>query len=417
MISFWRIFSLELTALSRSRTLWLLLAASVGYVLLLPHVITGDGTAEGMRELVIRYGLGGVFALLAVALLSAATGAIASERAAKRLQLTTVRPVPAAVIAFAKYLAIASVGAAVLAASSVTVLLQAGAGGCCNQVHLPVMESVGALAEREYERYMADTNTPAVIRQARKSDVIRMLSRHVVDSYSTIATNAVQELSFPGVRLQGAAPSVRLNFASAFGIRQDVLCDVSFGGYSGTVSNITRTASVIPLVSVREGSPDGVMRIVNRGRSDVMLRLRRDVELLVPADSFAVNVLRAWLTLSAALAVLSAFGVLLGAGLSRPVALFTAFAVLAAGMLSPAVIDYYPDSIDASKADRIGLAVSRTVERATRPVGSLDSLSKLAGDDRVEPEDAALAVFSDVIFWPLVFSVIAGLLISRKQED
>ena len=82
MISFWRIFSLELTALSRSRTLWLLLAASVGYVLLLPHVITGDGTAEGMRELVIRYGLGGVFALLAVALLSAATGAIASERAA-----------------------------------------------------------------------------------------------------------------------------------------------------------------------------------------------------------------------------------------------------------------------------------------------------------------------------------------------
>ena len=182
MISFWRIFSLELTALSRSRTLWLLLAASVGYVLLLPHVITGDGTAEGMRELVIRYGLGGVFALLAVALLSVATGAIASERAAKRLQLTTVRPVPAAVIAFAKYLAIASVGAAVLAAASVTVLLQAGPGGCCNQVHLPVMESVSALAEREYERYMADTNTPAVIRQARKSDVIRMLSRHVIDS-------------------------------------------------------------------------------------------------------------------------------------------------------------------------------------------------------------------------------------------
>jgi hypothetical protein len=264
---------------------------------------------------------------------------------------------------------------------------------------------------------MADTNTPAVIRQADRSDVVRMLSRHIIDSYSTIATNAVQELSFPEVKLQGAAPSVRINFASAFGIRQDVLCDVSFGGYCGTVSNITKTAVTVPLTLAIPRSPDLVLRLENRGRSDVMLRLRRDVELLVPADSFAANLLRAWLELSAALALLSAFGVLLGAGLSRPVALFTAFAVLAAGMLSPAVIDYYPDSIDASKADRIGLAVSRTVERATRPVGSLDSLSKLAGDDRVEPEDAALAVFYDVIFWPLVFSVIAGFLISRKQED
>lgn len=417
MISFWRIFSLELTALSRSRTLWLLLAASVGYVLLLPHIVTGDGTAEGMRELIIRYGLGGVFALLAVCLLASATGAIASERAAKRLQLSLVRPVSAAVIASGKCLAFASVGATVLAAASVIVLLQAGSGGRCNHVHLPVMESVQTLAEREYERYMADTNTPAVIRQARKSDVVRMLSRHIIDSYSTIATNAVQELSFPEVKLQGAAPSVRINFASAFGIRQDVLCDVSFGGYCGTVSNITKTAVTVPLTRAIPRSPDLVLRLENRGRSDVMLRLRRDVELLVPADSFSANVLRAWLELSAALALLSAFGVLLGAGLSRPVALFTAFAVFAAGMLSPAVIDYYPDSVDASASDRAGLMISRAVERATRPVSSLDTLSKLASDDCIEFKDVATAVFLDFIFWPLVFSALAGLLVSRKQED
>jgi hypothetical protein len=61
--------------------------------------------------------------------------------------------------------------------------------------------------------------------------------------------------------------------------------------------------------------------------------------------------------------------------------------------------------------------ISRAVERATRPVSSLDTLSKLASDDCIEFKDVATAVFSDFIFWPLVFSALAGLLVSRKQED
>ena len=85
MISFWRIFSLEAKALVRSKTLLMLAVASVGWLFVLPRFLKGDGTLDGARELYVRYGLGGAFSLIALALLSSATASLAKERAAKRL--------------------------------------------------------------------------------------------------------------------------------------------------------------------------------------------------------------------------------------------------------------------------------------------------------------------------------------------
>ena len=82
MNSFWRIFWLEWTAIVRTKTLALLTAASVGWMYVSPYVLKGDGTAEGAREICIRYSLGGVFLLVTVALLAGATGSLARERAA-----------------------------------------------------------------------------------------------------------------------------------------------------------------------------------------------------------------------------------------------------------------------------------------------------------------------------------------------
>ena len=93
MISFWRIFWLEFTGFVRSKALALLVAASVLWMVGLPFVLKGDGTADGARELYVHFSLGGVFVLLVVALLASATGSLAREREAKRLQLTLVRPV------------------------------------------------------------------------------------------------------------------------------------------------------------------------------------------------------------------------------------------------------------------------------------------------------------------------------------
>ena len=84
MRAFFDIFQLELRALSRSWSLAMLSAASAAWMLAVPRLVVGDGTAEGTRELVVHFSLGGVFALLVVALLASAAGSIARERDAKR---------------------------------------------------------------------------------------------------------------------------------------------------------------------------------------------------------------------------------------------------------------------------------------------------------------------------------------------
>ena len=124
MNSFLRIFFLELTSLVRSKTFALLALASAAWMFVFPYIVKGDGTIEGARELYIRFSLGGVFALLAVSLLAGATASIASERAAKRLDLTMVRPVAFFFIASGKVLAHVAVGAVILAMASAPTLMQ-----------------------------------------------------------------------------------------------------------------------------------------------------------------------------------------------------------------------------------------------------------------------------------------------------
>ena len=60
MRAFFDIFQLELRTLSRSWSLAMLSAASAAWMLAVPRLVVGDGTAEGMREVCLRYGLGGI---------------------------------------------------------------------------------------------------------------------------------------------------------------------------------------------------------------------------------------------------------------------------------------------------------------------------------------------------------------------
>ena len=118
MSSFWRIFSLEFLSVLRTKTLAMLLVASVAWMLVAPHLLVADGTDAGARQMCLKYSLGGVVALLSIALLASATSAIAREREAKRLQLTMVRPVRFFTIALGKIAALSVVGALVLAVAT-----------------------------------------------------------------------------------------------------------------------------------------------------------------------------------------------------------------------------------------------------------------------------------------------------------
>ena len=413
MISFWRIFWLETVALWRGGTAALLLAASVGWIVLLPHVLIGDGTSEGARQMSVRYGLGGVFALLVVSLLAAATGAIAAEREAKRLQLTQVRPVPFVLIAWGKFLAMTALGALVLAVAAWMTVDRESSVRSCNHVYRPVLESPREEAEKMYDVYMADPDTPPEARKASRGAIVRMLAQRARDRYVAVRTNAVESWTFAGFPVTGQL-SARFKFTNTFDMRADVCGRVSFGGASGSFSNITRTAAIVRL----EGNPagDGVLSFENQGTGAVMLRPRQDVELLVPADGFTANLIRATLEMIAVLALVIAFGVFLGAGLSRPVALFVALVLLTVSEMSPSVIDQYPDGMESDRIDRIGLFLTRGVERITHPVSALSPLGRLADDDCVEWPEVARAAVVNILVLPFFLSLAAGLLLTRKTE-
>ena len=421
MISFWRIFWLEILALVRSRTLALLTVASVVWMFAMPYVVKGDGTAEGAREIGISYSLGGVFALLVIALLASATGAIARERAAKRLQLTMVRPVRYSAIALAKAFAHVSVGAFVLALAAGILAVRTDCGVPCSHVLSPVMPSPREEAKAMYADYMADTNTPAEVRSARKSVVIRLLEQKAIDRYDSIATNATASWRFRLGREVRDGLSVRMRFTNSFEMRQELLGDFRLDGLTGSVSNITQAVLTVPLAGSRTGEvgPDGLTELSfrNGGASALMLRPRRDINLLVAGDSFLSNLGRAYLEMLAILALVVSFGVFLGASLGRPVALFTAIVTLVLSEMAPSVIEQYPDQLETNAVDRIGLVFTRFAAEVTRPVSTLSPLSALSKDECVEPAEVVRVMALDLVAIPILLAFLSALVMPRKQED
>ena len=403
----------------------LLLVASLAWMLAAPFVFVGDGTAEGARALVVHYSLGGVAALLAVALLASATGSIASEREARRLQLTLVRPVRYSVVALAKMAALVSLGALVLAVATAIEACRTDLARPCRHVLSPVMPTPREEALAMYDAFMKDPNTPVAAKRAKKSVVLRLLAQRSLDRYDTIAGGSVVRWNFKtgGSALPDDGLSVRLRFTNAYDVRQDVrgVLFLRSGDsvWSGSVSNITQAVVEIPLKRERVGAATSELAELtfrNDGNSALMLRPRRDVNMLSPADGFGWNLLRAYVELVAMLSILVSFGVFLGAGLGRPVALFTAIVALIVSEMSPSVIEQYPDELETDKIDSIGLYITRAAAEATHPVSSLVPLEKLSEDACIERREVVRTAVANMVFAPLILALLAALVIPRKVE-
>lgn len=271
-----------------------------------------------------------------------------------------------------------------------------------------------------YEFYMASSNTPARVKAAKKAVVIRLLANRAKDRYDTVETNACQRWTFDlgGEKLsETALPTVRFRFSASYGQRDDVIGTLEFGPYFASVSNLTQAVVEVPMRTAGESrATDGELAFTNLGKAPVMLRPRRDVELLTPADSFGRNLLRAYLELVGMLSLLISFGVFLGASLGRPAALFTAIAVLLLSEMAPSVIDQYADELESDRADAIGLAITRAAADVTRPVSSLRPLEALSLDECVEPREVARVLVVDLLLLPLAFAFLSALVMPRKQD-
>lgn len=425
MRGFLEVFRLEIAALVRSKALAMLTVASLVWMFAMPFVVTGDGTVEGERELFIHYSLGGVFVLLVVALVSSATGTLARERAEKRLQLTMVRPVRYFSIALAKTSALTVCGAAVLALAASVIAVRTDLARPCNHVLKPVMPSPKEEAKLMYKSFMEDPNTPAQVKTARRSAVLRLLENRAMDNYQTIGTNDTATWRF---NVAGeSASAVRIRFTNQFDMRDDVRGVFRMDGLEGVASNITQAIVTIPLYRVSHAATNVVAQaderrqeslvFENRGMRALMLRPRRDIDLLQPADSFGWNLLRTYIELVAILALTISFGVFLSAALGRPVALFTAIVSLIVSEMSPSVIEQYPDELEKDGVDRVGLVLTRFAAEATRPVSALNPLERLASDACVEREEVARVVLLEMLSVPIFLSLLSAFVLPRKQED
>ena len=421
MISFWRIFWLEFTGFVRSKTLALLVAASALWMIGLPFVLKGDGTAEGARELYIHYSLGGVFTLLVIALLASATGSLAREREAKRLQLTLVRPVRYTLIALGKILAHVAVGAFVLAIACGILSLKTDLGRPCNHVLSPILPTPREEAKAMYESYMKDPDTPEQVKRTKKEIVLRLLENRAVDRYEAVDTNATAVWKFGGLESLGglAGLAVRMRFTNQYEMRQDVRGTFTLGDYQGAVTNITQAVLTVPLTSrtfQTSQSSHASLSFFNEGKAALMFRPRKDINLLVSADAFIWNLLRAYVALLAILAFIVSLGMFLSAGLGRPVAMFVAFVTLIVSEMSPSVIAQYPDELETKIVDRIGLYITRFAAEVTRPVSVAAPLEALAKDECVEAETVLRLAAADFLAVPLFFAFLSALILPRKQE-
>ena len=423
MISFWRIFWLEFTGFVRSKALVLLVAASVLWMLGLPFVLKGDGTADGARELYVHFSLGGVFVLLVVALLASATGSLAREREAKRLQLALVRPVRYTLIVLGKILAHVACGALVLAIACAILAFKTDLTRPCNHVLSPILPTPREEAKAMYESYMKDPETPEQVKRTKKAIVLRLLANRAADRYEAVDTNACATWRFEGWEGERGEKNlmVRMRFTNQYEMRQDVKGTFTLGDYRGVVSNITQAVLTVPLTSQTSQTSQtfqtqGSLSFVNEGKTALMLRPRKDINLLVSADVFGRNLCRAYVALLAILAFIVSVGTFLSAGLGRPVAMFVAFVTLIVSEMSPSVVEQYPDELETKTVDRIGLYITRFAAEVTRPVSAAAPLEALAQDECVEPRAVIRLAAVDFLVLPLLLSLLAALILPRKQD-
>lgn len=400
------ILRLELKALVRSKTVMLLLFGCIGWMLLMPHVVHGDGTVEGAREIAIAYSMGGVFALVVLSLVASSTATLAKEREAKRLQLTQIRPVRYFAIALGKLVAHVLVGAAVLVVSAAVLACRVDSSVPCRHVLKPLLPTPMEEAKEMYSSYMEDPGTPEYIRKSPKAAVLRILEMRAIDHYQTIPTN--QPVAW---RFAGDGDAVRLRLTNRMEMRQEAVGLFRSNGSEVSISNMTQSVTVVPFAGV---GPE--LEFINRGGSTLMLRPRKDVEILRAADGFLMNLVRAVIVLTAVLALILSFAVLLSAGLGRPVALFTVISFLLLGLMSPSVVEQYPDELSASFADRIGLELTRFAATVTRPFAAYSPIEPLSKDECIEYGELLRAVAVDSVAVPLLLVFLSAFILPRKQD-
>lgn len=406
-------FRLTLRALVRGHVMTLLVAAVALIHVLFPSIVRADNTAAGWREMYIRAVPGFVVAVVLVVALACASGFFSRERETHRLALTVVRPASAFAVAVGRWLALCAVVAVTLALNAVLTFARLPDAPNCRHHVAPILPPPTVIARQMMEEYLNDPSTPDAIKKAPRRRVLELLTNREKDRYDAIVPKESQTWTFP-VDSSSSGLAVRVCFSSANSMSRSAQGTLTFGGLTGVVSNNTQMLVDIPLEETSANAPvTNNLVFANTGTVSMMLRPRRDIELLLPGDSFLANLVRSMLQSLAVIAFLAAFGIFLSAALSRPVAVFTALVVLLMALMAPDTLDQFAEGLDIPLGDRIGLALSRGVAFATSAFMAPTPVSDLATGRCIEWTSLARTLLEDVLFWPAVFLSLSALIVRR----
>ena len=417
-------FRLTLRALVRGHVLTLLLAAVALVHALFPAIVRADSTEAGWREMFIRAVPGFVVGVVLVVALSCACGFFSREREKNRLALTVVRPASAFAIAVGRWLALCLVAVLALGLNAVLTFARLSDAPDCQHHVSPILpppvvtdQMIDEYLDEEYAPYHATTDDEKkAIRQdkdLRRKATILLMSREK-DRYDVVEPKKQMSWMFPvGGSCSGL--TARASFSAGNPTSRSTYGELTFGTMSAVVSNDTKAVVDIPLAGALVGASEtNLLVFANLGKSPVLLRPRSDIELLRPADSFLANLVRSTVQSFAVIALLAAFGIFLSATLSRPVAIFSALVLLVVALMVPDTLDQFPDSLDISLGNRIGLALSRVVASMTAAFMAPSPVADLATGRCIEWGDLARTLLEDVLFWPTVFLGLSALVVRRR---
>ena len=421
-------FLITWRSLWRGKTLWTLLAAIIVAHFFLPGIVRSDGTLAGNLEMHVRVVCGAVAALVYVSALSISCGLFAREREDDLLQLSLVRPVSAFAVALGRWLALLLLEVSVLAVNVVFINLILAMSpyppGSCRIHHEPSLPPAEVSAAMARAAFLKSDTTPAAVKKAPRAAVLALLTAKENERYEVVRPG--ETASWPFEVPLGEDLTVKTRFSTMYNMKAELNGIFRYRGCTGVVSNSTQAILETPLMasqvddSVRDASITNSnslgLTFTNTGKSDVMLRPRRDIELLVPGDPFWANSLRASLEVLSLAGFLAAFGLFLSAALSRPVALFTASVLLVAALMAPDAVSQFPDEFHATMGEKVGLAISRSVMRFTASLSEISPVSDLASGRAIAPRALARTLLADLAVWPCLFLGLSAFILRRKAK-
>lgn len=388
---------------------------------LMPLLVRTDGTQQGAVEMFVRAVTGGVYVFLLISILCAAAGFFAQERAGNRLSLSVVRPVSSFSMVVGIWAAFLTVILSVLVLSGALTVFsfRSNEPGVCHHHIRPILPPPEYAASKILDQFLKDPKTPEEIKKAPRAAVLAFLASKEADRYEAIKNGGVLSWPFDLDVSEDEKVFVRIRFSTAMELRAAVEGKFEFGPWSAQITNNTQAIIDVPLVFDKSAAAEKVkdgkreLRFVNTGRETVMVRPRKDVEILLHADGFGMNLLRSSIIQFSIVALLAAFGLFLSSGLSRPVATFTALVAAAVIAMSPSVIDQYPNEFETTWTDRFGLAVSRMVEKTTYWIESPSPIGDLAENRCVEWHEVGTTAAACTGF-SFVLLALASFVIRRK---